>query len=193
MFVLVAGVDVFLLLLGLVMWFLVQSALPMVIAFLGIGAFTLFAVLRATVIEGTGNALIAKGGSTPSVAQHSQVETMVMQGRLREAAEAYRGIIRDEPEDLVACDKLAQLALRELKDYDLAVFAYREAEKRVAEPRRKVGYALLVAGIYRDNIKDEGKTMVELRKLLSRYPEAPNAAQLRAELDELKARHFEGT
>ena len=193
MLVLIIGVNVLLLVVGLVTCLVIGSWAPMIIVGLGIGAFTLFAMLRATVIEGSGNAIMAKGGSTPSVAQHSQIETMVMQGKLREAAEAYRGIIRAEPEDLVACDKLAQLALRELKDYDLAVFAYRAAEQRVTEPRRKVGYALLVAGIYRDNIKDEGKTMVELRKLLSRYPDAPNAAQLRAELDELKARHFEAT
>jgi hypothetical protein len=56
-----------------------------------------------------------------------------------------------------------------------------------------MGYAMLVAGIYRDNIGDAGKAIVEYRKLLERYPDAPNSAQLRGELEEMKARHFEAS
>jgi hypothetical protein len=33
--------------------------------------------------------------------------------------------------------------------------------------------------------------MVELRRILARYPNIANAARLRAEIDELKALHFE--
>ena len=35
--------------------------------------------------------------------------------------------------------------------------------------------------------------MVELRRILARYPDAPNAASLRTEIAELKATLFEGT
>jgi len=163
------------------------------IALLGWFIFGLTALLRATVIEKAGNALIPKGASTPSVAQHSNIEAMVMRGKPREAADAYRAAIEADPAEMVACEKLGQLALRELKDYDLALWAYREAERRAAEPKRRVGYALLVAGILRDNVGDEGRTMVELRRIVERYPDAPNAAQLRQELNELKARRFEAT
>jgi hypothetical protein len=34
--------------------------------------------------------------------------------------------------------------------------------------------------------------MVELRRILARYPDVPNADALRSEIDELKAMHFEG-
>jgi tetratricopeptide (TPR) repeat protein len=80
--------------------------------------------------------------------------------------------------------------MRQLKQYDVALFAYREAEKRATEPKKQLGYAMLVAGIYRDNLKDYGKAMVELRRILARYPQAPNR-RLSAEVDELKALHFE--
>jgi hypothetical protein len=50
---------------------------------------------------------------------------------------------------------------------------------------------MLVAGIYRDNLKDYGKAMVELRRIVSTYPDAPNRQRLSAEVDELKALHFE--
>ncbi|MBI1723193.1 MAG: hypothetical protein HYR48_04720 [Gemmatimonadetes bacterium] len=138
-----------------------------------------------------GRILVPSGSSTPSVNQHSNIEAMEARGELAKAADAYRAVIAAEPQDMVACEKLAQLALRELKDYHLALFAYREAEKRSTEPKRQLGYAILVAGIYRDNLKDYGRAVVELRRLLDRYPEAPNADALRSEIEELKAHLFE--
>jgi tetratricopeptide (TPR) repeat protein len=135
--------------------------------------------------------LLPTGEDTPSVNQHSSIEAMEVRGRYDEAAEAYRAVIATEPQDIVACEKLAQLALRQLKQYDVAVSAYREAEKRSTQPKRQLGYAVLIAGIYRDSLKDHGKAVVELRRILERYPDAPNADHLRAELDELKAAHFE--
>jgi tetratricopeptide (TPR) repeat protein len=135
--------------------------------------------------------LLPTGEDTPSVNQHSSIEAMEVRGRYEEAAEAYRAVIDADPRDIVACEKLGQLALRQLKQYDLALFAYREAEQRSTQPRRQLGYAIIIAGIYRDSLKDHGKAVVELRRILERYPDAPNADRLRAELDELKAAHFE--
>ena len=131
------------------------------------------------------------GSSTPSVDQHSNISAMAIRGETAQAAEAYRAAIAADPDDLVACEQLAQLALRELKDYDLAAQAYREAERRTPQPKRQLGYALLVATVYRDYLKDAGRTMVELSRILARYPDAPNAAALRAELEQIKAQHFQ--
>lgn len=139
-----------------------------------------------------GQILVPSGSSTPSVNQHSNIEAMEARGKYADAAKAYQDVIAAQPADLVACEKLGQLALRQLRDYPLAIFAYREAEKRSDEPARKLGYAMIVAGIYRDNLKDVGKALVELRRVVSRYPDAPNRARLSAEIDELKAMHFEG-
>lgn len=154
----------------------------------------IFYVLYTRVIDPAGDAvgriLVPSGGSTPPVNQHSNIQAMEARGELRKAAEAYRAVIETEPEDIVACEKLGQLAFRELKDFGLAIWAYREADRRVNEPKRQLGYALIVAGIYRDNVQDTGKAIVEIRKVLERFPNAANAAHLRAELDELKARHF---
>ncbi len=135
--------------------------------------------------------LLPEGKETPYIVQHSNIEAMEVSGRYAEAVAAYQTVILEQPQDLVACEKLGQLALRQLKDYELALQAYREAERRAREPKRKLGYAMLVAGIYRDNIKDVGKALVELRRVVALYPEAPNRARLSAEIDELKALHFE--
>ena len=156
-----------------------------------------YTLMQGTALSGAagtiGKITVPSGRSTPSVAQHSDIETLEVRGEYAKAAEAYRGVIAADPAEIVACEKLAQLALRQIKDYGTAIFAYREAEKRSPEPRRRLGYAILVAGIYRDNLKDTGKAIVELRRILALYPDAPNADRLRAEIDELKAAHFEGT
>jgi tetratricopeptide (TPR) repeat protein len=161
------------------------------IAVLGWAIFLFTALLRATVIERGSRLLTVKGASTPHVPQHSNIQALVARGRYPEAAEAYKAAIATDPADLVACEQLGMLALRELKDYELALFAAREGEKRVPDAARQAGFALQVASIYRDNLKDYGRTMVELRRILARYPGIPNAARLRAEIDELKALHFE--
>lgn len=136
--------------------------------------------------------LLPDGKETPYIVQHSNIEAMEVSGRYAEAVAAYRAVILEQPLDLVACEKLGQLALRQLKDYEMALQAYREAERRAAEPKRKLGYAMIVAGIYRDNIEDVGKALVELRRIMALYPGAPNRARISAEIDELKSVHFEG-
>ncbi|MGA2383965.1 MAG: tetratricopeptide repeat protein [Gemmatimonadales bacterium] len=155
----------------------------------------LYGVLEAGILHPGASTVAAltlpSGASTPSVNQHSNIQALVAKGQYAQAAEAYRQVIAAQPQDLVACEHLTQLALRELKDYELALFALHEAEQRASDPRRRAGYALLAANVYRDNLKNYGRTMVELRRILARYPDVPNADALRAEIDELKAMHFE--
>ena len=165
--------------------------IPLVIAAIFWPAFLLVAALHGTVLERGARMVVAKGASTPYVPQHSEIQALVARGRYTEAAEAYKAVIATHPEDLVACEQLGLLALRELKDYELAIFAAREGERRVPDTARRAGFALQVANLYRDNLKDYGKTIVELRRILARYPDIPNVARLRAEIDELKALHFE--
>jgi tetratricopeptide (TPR) repeat protein len=183
--------TVFNVLLALVM----RSWAPILAALMGWAVVGMYGLVRLALVDRSaaqvGRILVPSGSSTPSVNQHSNIATMVARGRYAEAAEAYRAAIAADPNDLVACEHLGQLALRELKDYQLALFAVREGEKRAPDARRRAGFALLAANIYRDNLKDYGKTMVELRRILARYPDIPNAARLRAEIEELKPMHFE--
>ena len=168
---------------------------PLLAALFGWAFVLLYGVLEAGILHRGAGAVasltLPSGASTPSVNQHSNIQALVAKGQYARAAEAYRQVIAAQPEDLVACEQLTQLALRELKDYDLALFALRQAEQRSPDARRRAGYALLAANVYRDNVKDYGKTLVELRRVLARYPDIPNADALRAEIEELKAMHFE--
>ena len=172
-----------------------RSAVPLAVALLGWAFVVLYGVMDGAFLHRGASALgaitLPSGSATPSVNQHSNIEALVARGRLAEAAEAYRAVIAADPHDLVSCERLAQLALRELRDPALALFAAREGEQRAPEARRQAGFALLAASIYRDDLKDTGKALVELRRILARYPDVPNAARLRAEIEELKAMHFE--
>ncbi len=174
---------------------LIRSVAPMIAALLGWGFVLVYALVEETVFQRTGSAVasltLPSGAATPSVNQHSNIQALVARGAYREAAEAYQAVIAAEARDLLACEQLGQLALRELKDFELALRAWREAESRADTPRRRAGYALLAAGILRDNLQDAGRTMRELRRILDTYPDVPNAADLRAELAQLKALHTE--
>lgn len=180
---------------SLALWLLGVSGLPLLGVMVGLVVLGLNAALTYGLIEPVGNAigriLVPSGSSTPPLKGLSHIEAMVARGDLIEAAAAYRQEIETDPADVTSCERLGTLAMRELKDYDLAVWAYREGERR-AEPRRKAGFALLVSGIYRDNMQDAGRTMVELGRILRLYPDLPNIAELRAELAQIKAANLEG-
>jgi len=175
---------------------ILRSWAPLVAALAGWAFVAMYILLSGTMFHragrGIGAIMAPSGDSTPSVNQHSAIQAMVARGEYAKAAEAYRAAIAEDPHDLLACEQLGQLAIGRLKDYETALFAFREAERRAVESRRALGYALLVAGIYRDNLRDAGRAAVELGRVLARYPDAPNAQALRAEREELKARHFEG-
>ncbi len=174
---------------------LLLNWVPLLAALVGWAFVLLYGVLEGVVLHPGAGAVasltLPSGSATPSVDQHSNIEAMVARGQYAAAAAAYRAVIAASPRDVVACERLAQLALHELKDYQLALFAVREGERRAPDARRQAGFALLAAGICRDNLQDAGRTMVELRRVLARYPDIPNAARLRAEIEQLKAMYFE--
>ena len=178
-------------LVALLMTWMGGGPLPLTLTALGWAVFLFVARLLGTACEKGARLCTAKGTATPYVAQHSDIQALVARGAYREAAEAYRAAIAADPSDLVACDQLAQLALGALKDGQLALLAAREGEKRAPDARRKAGFALLGATIYRDTLKNYGRAMVELRRVLATYPDVPSAARLKAEIEQLKAMHFE--
>jgi len=130
------------------------------------------------------------GESTPGDKSLSHIDAMVARGDYAGAAAAYNREMLADPADYWSCERLAMLARGQLKEPELALRALRQAEQRVPEPRRKAGYALLALGVLRDDLRDEGRAIVELRRILATYPGIPNAGALRAELDQLKAERF---
>jgi tetratricopeptide (TPR) repeat protein len=134
--------------------------------------------------------LMPTGDSTPGDKPLSHIDAMVARGDYQGAATAYDREIQADAADFWSCERLAMLARSHLKDPELAVRALRQAEQRVPEPRRRAGYALLALGVIRDDLRDQGRAIVELRRILTTYPGIPNADALRVELDQMKAERF---
>ncbi len=132
------------------------------------------------------------GESTPGDKPLSHIDAMVARGDYQAAATAYNREILADPADFWSCERLAMLARSHLGDPELAVRALRQAEQRVPEPRRRAGYALLAAAVLRDDVRDTGRAITELSRVLATYPDIPNAPILREELESLRARHFRG-
>lgn len=153
-------------------------------AVLGVIGWFIYHVLLTRVLD-------PRGEDTPYVNQHSEIQAMVMRGDYARAADAYRAVIAAEPDNALACEQLAQLARGELKDYELAVWACREAERRHSGRGKKLTFGMMAAELYRDQLGDPRRAVVELSRLLATYPDAPNAAALREELDLIKSHLFE--
>lgn len=134
--------------------------------------------------------LMPSGDSTPGDKSLSHIEAMVARGEYEKAGLAYEREIATDPADFWSCERLAMLARAQLKDPERAVRALRQAEQRVPEPRRRAGYALLALSVLRDDLRDQGRAIVELRRILATYPDIPNAGALRAEMDQMRSDRF---
>lgn len=181
---------------GFLLWVL-GSGIVLGVCILAWAVFGLYLLLNRLFIEPVGAAvgrvLLPSGSSTPSAKGLSHIEAMEARGELARAAAAYQAEIAADPDDVTSCERLALLAQRQLHDYETAVSAFREAERRAETPARKFGYGLLAAGVLRDQIKDPRRVVVELRRLVEQYPAAPRRETLRKEIAELKTGMREAT
>ena len=99
---LVAVATVINLLLALVMrsWIPVATA---VVGWLFVGVYGLVRLSLFDRAAGVaGSVLVPSGGSTPSVAQHSNIQALVARGEYAHAAQAYREVMARDPQDLLA-------------------------------------------------------------------------------------------
>jgi tetratricopeptide (TPR) repeat protein len=177
--------------LALIVSILMDFWVPLMGAVAGWVVLAGYFIIEATAMEKAGgligSILVPRGSSTPPAKGLSHIQAMVARGQYAEAAEAYRREIATDPADLASCEQLGLLATRELRDYPLALEAYREAEKRAETPARKFAFGMMIAGLYRDQLQDARRAVVELSRVLSLYPGAPGAAAAKRELEELKA------
>lgn len=122
---------------------------------------------------------------------YSAIETMVQQGNLAAAAEAYAERARNPHERVDATLRRAKLLAESLASAETA--ALELGNLRAAAPLSsrddfRVGLALVE--LYDDHLADPGRAMAELRRLIDRHPSARDARRLRTALAELKAQRF---
>ena len=80
---------------------------------------------------------------------------------------------------------MAQLLLDRLDDSAGAARLLAEARDRTRQEPRKIGFALRLVDLYRSRMKDRGKALVELRRLVDTFPDSPHTEGARSELAQL--------
>jgi hypothetical protein len=138
------------------------------------------------VIDG-GSRLFADVGLMRAGQGFSAIETLVVRGKLEEAAEAYRERALERRDRAEATVRRAVLLAGPLGQPETALVeleALRDGRLSSAEDLR-VGIALV--DIYERRLDDPGRAMAELRRLIDRHPDGRAIRRLRRELADLKA------
>ncbi|HEY8198019.1 MAG TPA: hypothetical protein VIG04_13640 [Gemmatimonadales bacterium] len=126
-------------------------------------------------------------------AGYSGIETLAARGHLQAAADAYAERARNKPQRVEATLRRAALLAGPLSQAETAAIELDNLRAGGPLPPRddfRVGLALVE--LYEQDLKDPGRAMAELRRLIDRYPTAQGARRLRVALAGLKAERFAG-
>jgi len=130
------------------------------------------------------------GASTPYEEQFSQEDALVMQGRVPDALASFEQRIADEPTNIAVRLRAAELYATLGKNPSRAAELFREAQRI---PELTAGQDVYVgnrlADLYVGPLGLPNRALVELRRLLDRYPDSRVAPQLHQAITALKAHY----
>lgn len=137
---------------------------------------------------------MVEGSSTPYVEQYSYQQALVMQGKVAEALESFEAIVAERPDAVQARVRAADLYARNANRPDRAAELFRQAQRI---PSIGVGDDIYVTNrlvdLYAGPLATRGRAMVELRRLIDRYPGSAAAVNARAVLAAMKDGMGEGS
>ncbi len=150
-------------------------------------------VWAGRMVERTVRRVALDGTSTPYKEQYSREQALVMQGRVDDALASFEAIIRGDPAATTARIRAAELYARERDNAERAAELLREVQRNEScSAGEHVYVAHRLVDLYTGPLKDPGRALVELRRLIERFPTHPAAAQAREALAVLKERHQPG-
>lgn len=131
-------------------------------------------------------------GLAPATSGLSAIEAMAARGRYAEAAEAYLARSRDPRVAAEAMIRRAglladALGVPESAARELTLFR----DGRTLTPGEDLWIGRTLVDLYDGPLKAPGRAMVELRRLLDRYPRSAEAPRLQQMLDALREERFE--
>jgi hypothetical protein len=167
------------------------------LAFIGGGSLT-SAIVAYSVGLTVGNtigetvkAVTVSGASTPYVEQFSYQQALVMQGKVDDALESYEAIINERPGRVDAHIRAAELYASEKRNWKRAAELFRDAQ---AIPTISVGEDVYVTNrlvdLYTGPLATPSRALIELRRLIDRYPDSVGAGHAREVLSRMKKDHF---
>jgi tetratricopeptide (TPR) repeat protein len=133
-------------------------------------------------------AVTISGASTPYVDQCSYQQALVMRGKVDEALESYEAVIAENPTRVDVRIRAAELYLTKKGDARRAAELFREAQRiSTISVGDDVYVTNRLVDLYTGPLGAPGRALVELRRLIDRYPTSPAAARAREVLKAMKA------
>lgn len=158
----------------------------------GVMAGALAMWINRALISGSGRAATAiyapSGNTTAYTPTFSHIETLEIRGDLDGAAQAWSEAVAEHSANALVRVRAADFHLRARRDHATAARFYREA-REIGTPnddlRRYLAQKLV--DLYLGPLDDEGRAMVELRRLIEGFPGSREADAAREALARLKA------
>jgi hypothetical protein len=129
------------------------------------------------------------GDSTAYTPTFSNIEALEIKGDLEGAAVAWSQAVAEQPEHALTVVRAADFHLRARKDPTAALALYQQARALgtgTDDLRRYVQQKLV--DLYLGPLADDGRALVELRRLIDAFPGTREAEAARVALAEIKAR-----
>lgn len=143
-----------------------------------------------TAAAAVATAVTFPGGShTPYEEQYSYEESLMARGDVVGALAAYEKVIAEQPGRVAPRLRAAEHYARGARDPKRAAELFREVRDFPDVPTRDAVYASSrLADLYDGPLGEPGRALVELRRIIERYPGTAVASHARAALPRLKAR-----
>ncbi len=152
---------------------------------------TLFAIALSNSAGAAYKHLMVNGSSTPYKESYSYQQALVMQGKLDDALESFEAVMAEQPLAIDPRLKAAELYSREKKNYMRAAEIFREVQRIPAVTAGEDLYATnRLVDLLTGPLHEPGRALVELRRLIEKYPGSTGADHARDALAALKPAHM---
>jgi hypothetical protein len=172
-----------------VMWgFFLARGVGMVVV--GVIMAVLSRVVVSLILKGSSDAVMSfilpddRGGAGVG---YSHIETLEVRGDIAGALAAWEKVIADTPDALAARITAAELYSRRSDNHRRAEQLYRSVQSHAKAPDETKRYVTQrLIDLYLGPLKDEGRALVELRRVANRWPDSPEGKGARQAIANIK-------
>ena len=166
------------------------ASLPLALIAGVVAAFAVAAIiLRFADAAGSGfmSFIWPSGGSAPYAKQYSLQESLAVRGDTAGAIASYEDLISGDPADLEARIRVAELHAGKGNNPQRAAECFREARRvEGIPPERDLYISNRLIDLLRGPLRDEGRALVELRRMVQLHPSSRDAVYAREAIAKLK-------
>ena len=146
-------------------------------------------------LAGAVGAFVAKlvmpsGDASPYQPTFSYQEALAARGDVDGALESYEALIAERPAEVEAYVQAAELCARSGRHDHAARLLRRLREVPDVPAARELYATQRLVDLYRGHLGDDGRALVELRRIVARFPATDQARAAREALGRLKAERF---